>query len=170
MKSVIVVLLFVVSAVAQNSSAATPAACGSMNVSYDVKLDNSQHTLAHPEPGKARVYFIQDKGKESLGIGGTVVTLIGVDGAWVGANRNNSNFFISVEAGEHHLCVDPKSMMAGRSVELAHFTAEAGKVYYFRTRTIATRYGEYLFIEEADSDEAESLIAASPLSISHPKK
>jgi hypothetical protein len=166
LKIVIVVLLFAVSAVAQNSSAAAPAACGSMSVSYAVKLDGSQRTLAQPEPGKARLYFMQD----SLGIGGAVVTMIGVDGAWVGANRNSSNFSVSVEAGEHHLCVNPKSMMAGRSVELAHFTAEAGKVYYFRTRTIVARDGVDLFLEQADSDEAASLIAAFPLSISHPKK
>jgi hypothetical protein len=43
-------------------------------------------------------------------------------------------------------------------VKLVHFTAEAGKVYYFRS------------LEQADSDEAKYLIANYPLSISTPKK
>jgi hypothetical protein len=36
-----------------------------MNVSFDVKLDKSQHTLSRPEPGKATVYFFQGTESES---------------------------------------------------------------------------------------------------------
>jgi hypothetical protein len=129
-----------------------------------VTLDKSPHGVAQPEPGKALVYFIQDRGAHSFGIGGSVEALIGLDGAWVGANRNNSYFAVSVKPGEHHACADL------HSVELAHFNAEAGKVYYFRVRAVGTRYGVYLFLDSVNSDEAKYLIATFPQSMSQPKK
>lgn len=174
MKSAIAVLLFAVSAVAQNSSAVVPAACGSIGVSYDVKLDDSQHTLAQPEPGMARVYFIQDSG---LWAKHQYYTLkIGLDGTWVGAYKQNSYFTVSVQPGERHMCVNVQANSSvGKLVELAHFTAEAGKVYYFRTRFVGgirTLYPAppYLDLDRVDSDQAKYLIAYYPLSVSHPKK
>ena len=143
---------------------ATDSACGPNNIKFDVKLDNSQHGVAQPEPGKARVYFIQDRGGQSFGIGGSVEAMIGVDGTWVGANRNNSYFSVTVEPGEHHACADM------HSVELANFNAEAGGIYYFRVRAVGTGYGVYLFLDSVNSDEAKHLIASFPMSVSQPKK
>jgi hypothetical protein len=70
-----------------------------------------------------------------------VTTRVGLDGAWVGANRGNSYFVFLVEPGKHHLCADwlnaksPGHMSgtsyANRLVSLAEFTAEVGKEYYF---------------------------------------
>jgi hypothetical protein len=48
-------------------------------------------------------------------------------------------------------------------VELGHFTAEAGKVYYFRTQIIWGRDAEYLSVEPVDSDEGAYLIGLFPL-------
>jgi hypothetical protein len=114
-----------------------------------VKLDESQHALAQPKPDKAWVYFIQEKGSDALG----VTTMIGLDGTWVGANKNSSYFGVSVESGEHHVCANVESHR-GHRVGLVHFTAEAGKVYYFNARVV---YGE-----AADAN--------FPLSVSTPKK
>jgi hypothetical protein len=169
MKIALVTLLFAASAVAQDPSAALKAACGSDAIGFNVRLDDSQHALAQPEFGKAKVYFIQDKGPEPFGIGAKIQTRMGLDGTWVGSNRNNSYFSVSVEPGEHHLCADLHSVMGNRA-ELAHFRAEAGKVYYFRVRAVPTSYGVYLFFSPVDSDEARLLIAFYPLSVSQARK
>jgi hypothetical protein len=166
MRTIGLIMLLAVSAFAQAPPAVATAACGSEKVSFNVKLDESQHAMAQPEPGKALVYFIQEKGGDALG----VTTNIGLDGTWVGANKNSSYFAVSVEPGEHHACANVQSHR-GHPVGLVHFTAEAGRVYYFNARVI---YGEeakaYLFLGAVDSDQAEYLIGSSPLSVSNPKK
>jgi hypothetical protein len=165
MRVIGLVMLIAVSAFAQVPPAVAPA-CGPEKVSFNVKLDESQHALAQPEPGKAWVYFIQEKGSDALG----VTTMIGLDGTWVGANKNSSYFGASVEPGEHHVCANVQSHR-GHPVSLVHFTAEVGKVYYFNARVV---YGEAadanLFFAAVDSDQAKYLIASFPLSVSTPKK
>ena len=159
MRIALIALLFAASAVAQSPSAALPAACGSENVNFDVKLDKSRHMLERPEAGKARVYFLQD----------SFSARIGLDGQWVGANRGHSYFSVSVEPGEHHLCAKVDAPM-DHPVELVHFTAEAGKVYYFRGRVVPPQSGVYLFFERSDNDEAEYLLSSYALSVSQIKK
>jgi Protein of unknown function (DUF2846) len=166
MKIVLIAVLLAVSAFAQSPASQMALACGPQGVSFDVKLDNSQHTVVQPAPGKAQVYFIQDKGLQSFGIGGTVVSMIGIDGAWTGENKNNSYFSVSVEPGEHHVCANMQFL----PMELSHFIAEAGNIYYFRERVVPTRFGVYLFLELVDSEEGKYLIATYPLSVSRLKK
>jgi hypothetical protein len=177
-KSIFVLLLLTLSAFAQQESAAVAAAaaCGPKGANFDLKMDDSQHTLAQPEPGKALVYFIQDIGVVScLGHCGT--TRMAVDGAWVGANQHNSYFSASVEPGEHHVCASPQghfvptlttSYVTPRSA-FAHFTAEAGKVYYFRVRRFSAQNQELFDLDAIDSDQGKYLIAWYPLSVSHQK-
>jgi len=168
MKIAVVTLLLAASAFAQAPSAAPTAACGPENVSFRVKLRDSQHTLAQPEPGKARAYFFGDAGT-SITLGYPTVK-IAMDGAWVGANHGNSYFSVSVEPGEHHLCVTLQSSLVEQRVELAHFTAEAEKVYYYRTRLVLSRGMELLELDPIDSDQGKYLVATFPLSVSSPKK
>jgi hypothetical protein len=174
MRSVLVMILFVAGAFAQSKDkpgTVAPPACASRNANFDVKLDESQHALMPPEPGKARVYFIQDLGRIDC-LGACLTTKIGLDGTWIGANQHNSYFSVSVAAGEHHLCANPQSRFAvvNRVVALAHFTAEPGKVYFFRTRTVGDRDNPFFDLDPLDSDQAEYLIAAFPLSVSQPKR
>lgn len=68
MKLVFIAMLFSASTFAQTPSSRTTLACGPQGVSFDVKQDDSQHTVVQPEPGKAQVYFIQDD-VGSFGIG-----------------------------------------------------------------------------------------------------
>jgi hypothetical protein len=160
MKSALIVLLFAASAFAQKPSGAATSACGPKDTSFDVKLDKTQHTLAEPDPGKALVYFILENGAAAR---------IGLDGAWVGANKNSSYFAVSVEPGEHHVCGDVRTPrgIPGVPVGLLHFTAEAGTVYYFDARVIFGAQS-YLFFGAVDSDQAKQLIASYPLSVSTP--
>jgi hypothetical protein len=176
MRLVFVALLFSISAIAQNSPsiAAATAACGQKQVTFDIRLDNSHSALPQVEEGKALVYFMQDRGGlVGMGIGPSV-TRVGLDGAWVGANKNESYFAVTVEPGEHHFCInDPRSFIHGNPkdiFELAHFTAEAGKVYYFRIRNFSRGEFSRLEVSVPDSDEASYLIASSPMSIAHAKK
>jgi hypothetical protein len=167
MKIVLVTLLLASSALAQAPAAIATPARGSEKVSFKVKLE-SQHVLAQPEPGKARVYFFHDAGT-SMTVGYPTVKL-GMDGAWVGANHGNSYFSVSIEPGEHRVCVTLQSSLVAQRMELAHFTAEAGKVYYYRTRLVMSRSVELLELDPIDSDQGNYLIASFPLSVSNAKK
>lgn len=175
MKHVLVILLFTVAALAQQGADAA-AACGPTKTSFDIKLDDSQHTLSQPESGKALVYFIQDIGAVNC-LGPCMKTRIGVDGGWVGAVQHNSYFSVSVDPGEHHVCARPQSRVAPETSEkyasvllaLAHFTAEAGKVYYFRTRSFSTQNQAIFDLERIDADQGRYLIAYYPLSVSRMK-
>lgn len=168
MKIFITTLLFTASAFAQAPPAVSTAACGPQKVSFSVKLDESPHTPAQPEPGKALVYFFHDAGT-SITIGYPTAK-VGMDGAWAGANHGNSYFHVSVEPGEHHVCATLQSSVVARRVELAHFTAEAGKVYYYRTRLVMSRSMELLEIDPIDSDQGRYLTDFFPVAVSHPKK
>src|SRR5260370_39477357 len=102
MRSVLVLMLLAVSAFAQEQPGPVAAACGPKEA-FEVKLDQSQHTLVQPEPGKARVYFVQDIGAVNcLGGGGTK---IGLGGAWGGAAKQDCDCSVSGEPGEDRMCV-----------------------------------------------------------------
>ena len=156
MRMIVLLAFFAASAVAQGQSAGLPPGCGPEKISFDVKLDKSQQTLAQPDSGKALIYFIQDIGEQHFGV--AALTWVALDGEWVGANKNNSYFSVSTEPGEHHMCLILRSELLGHPVEVAHFSAQAGKVYYFRARYTAG----FLFIDAADSDEAQYPIATYP--------
>lgn len=171
MKILLAVLLCCAPLYAQIPEPAT-SACGSLHVSMAVDLDHSSHLIQPADPGKARIYFIQDTGlTTNLGY---PTTRIGIDGAWAGANKKNSWFSVSIDPGEHHLCLAVQSFIthfAPQVLEFAHLDAEAGKVYYYRSRIISSQTGpEYLIFDPVDSDEAKYLIASYPLSSSHPKR
>jgi hypothetical protein len=167
MRAALVALLFAASAFAQAQSTVSAAGCPG-DVSFKVHLDNARHTLAQPQKGKALIYFIHDAGADN-GIAYPTVK-IGLDGAWVGANHGDSYFSVSVSTGEHHVCATLQSSMVDQRVELAHFTAESGQVYFCRTRLLLSRAIELLELDRIDSDQGAYLIASYPLSVSHPKK
>jgi hypothetical protein len=102
--AVIAFFVTLASASAQNTSGSLPAACGPIDASFNVRLDESQRALAQPEPGKALIYFIYDSGAASDVFPPTEPMMLGIDGVWVGANRGNSYFAVSVSPGEHHMC------------------------------------------------------------------
>jgi len=164
MKSALIALLLAASAFGQTASGPATSACGPESGSFQVKLDKSQHMLAQPDPGKALVYFIQEKGSDAF----AVTTKIAIDGAWVGANKNSSYFAVSVEPGEHHVCANVQSYR-GHPKGFVHFTAKAGKVYYFDGRVVYGATSDlYFFLGAVDSDQARYLIDSLPLSVSTP--
>lgn len=186
MKTVLVVLLFAASVFAQDPGAvvAAESACGPANTKFDVKPDATQHPTAQPDSGKSFVYVVEDLGEcpgciasnSFAGFFNTVdnaVTKVGMDGAWMGANRGSSYIFFAVSPGEHHLCMNWQSRLQSRSraFAMANFTTEEGKAYYFRERVFPGHSGDYVFeLDPVNSDEGKYLVAMSPFSVSHPKK
>jgi hypothetical protein len=171
MRAALLILLLPLSVFAQNQSAPVDAACGPQNVTFKAQQGAAPLAPALPETGKALVYFIHDDGQ--YGDYQHFTLKIGLDGAWVGAYKNNSVFTVSVLPGEHHLCANVQSSFdPGLIFSFAHFTAEAGKVYYFRTRFLGQlgHSSTALFLDQPDSDEAKYLIANYPASVFKPKK
>ncbi|MGB8061989.1 MAG: DUF2846 domain-containing protein [Candidatus Sulfotelmatobacter sp.] len=181
MKTAFVVIFLVSFAFAQNPDRVPHAqpACGPLNAEFQINMDNSQSPDFQAENGKALVYVAEDQKFQAAK---DVTARIGLDGAWVAATRGDSYVFFSVDPGEHHLCADWRSsfLAAGRLVSLFGFTAEAGKVYYFRVRTMggpssmldrsSLDESASLDLDLINSDQGKLLVSTSPYSASHPKK
>ena len=171
-------LAFATISSAQNAptETAAPPGCGAENTKFDVKTDRSQHPLVKPEPGKALVYFLQDDTYfQSVP---RPTTRFGLDGNWVGATQANSYFYASVDPGEHHLCAGWQSFVGfnvARKSAAAHFTAEAGGVYFFAVNDHADRGDEHqrpagMKLSAVDSDEAQLLMSKFGFSTSRVRK
>jgi len=164
------ILLFTSSAFAQDLGAP---GCGDPNAKFEVKT-NKEHHPVQPEAGKALLYFIEDDSNWEMNPRPT--TRMGVDGEWMGANHGNSYFFISVDPGVHHLCASWQPAVLPLKVKkaaAAHFTAEAGGVYYFEVKN--TWWREHggtgvISLDPLDSDEGQLLASKFALSTSQPKK
>ncbi len=156
----------------QSPIAAAEAACGPKNVRFEVKMGATDPPQA--EPGKALVFVIEDLGQCPDCNNGVsnAVTKVGMDGAWVGANQGNSYFFFAATPGEHHLCINWQSRLEVRSraFAMANFTAEEGKVYYFRERVFPGEHDYSFDLDPVNTDEGKYLVATSGFSVAHPKK
>jgi hypothetical protein len=145
-------------ALAQDSAAAAVGlgGCGDPTVKFNVKQSSGQDP-AQPEAGKALVFFIEKD--TNLGDLTAPTTKAGIDGKWMGATHGESHFYFSVDPGVHHLCAITQFgwPQGGAETALAHFTAEAGGVYYFEVKTIVYRWNAYQSSEASlfplDSDE-----------------
>ena len=181
MKAAFVVIFLASFAFPQNPDRVPHAqpACGALNVEFQTKTNYNQSPPFQPESGRSLVYVAEDQKFQPAR---EVTARVGVDGAWAGATRGNSYIFFSVDPGEHHLCADWRSSLlsAGRRVSLFGFTAEPGKVYYFRVRTMGgpssmldrSSWDESatLDLDLINADEGKLLVSTSPYSDSHPKK
>jgi|SRR5580704_4834326 hypothetical protein len=150
------------------------AGCGSNDVMFDVKTDKKQHPTGQPEAGKALVYLFSDEvfDDASVRIGG-LTTRFGIDGGWVGATNYKSYFFVQVDPGDHRVCTSWQSIIKERTDKSSaiSFTAEPGKIYYFRTKTpVNPEPKESVKLVPVDPAEAQLLIAASAFSSFHLKK
>jgi hypothetical protein len=175
LKIALAAILFVAPIAAQGQDHSA-GGCGPSNVNFDVKTSKNKPVAPSPPAGKALVYVIETMWEEpGLQIDGLkVTTRVGVDGAWVGAIHGDSYFFFPVDPGEHSVCTDWQSSIFTRSrlASAADLTADAGQVYYFRTKVrdeTKDRPGE-VKIEPIDEAEAKLLISSSTFSTSHAKK
>lgn len=113
--------------------AGTPG-CGDSSAKFEVKT-SPDHQPVQPQPGKALVYFLQND--SNFNSFPKPTTRVGIDGKWVGATTRNSYLYFFVEPGVHHLCTSwQRHVIAWRGLQsaAAHFTAQAGGVYYFQVK------------------------------------
>ena len=124
--------LVLTTAVGARATTILPEACGNDDVKFEVKAEKSQNVPAAPDAGMAQIVFI-DSNRNSF------IFRFGVDGSWVGAAQKDSYFAVNVAPGNHHLCMSVQlnglnsETAKLREVRLLSFTAEAGKVYYFKS-------------------------------------
>lgn len=176
-----VLLLFLVLAGATIAGAATlPDSCGSDKVKFEVTTKKGRPAPSAPATGKAQVIFVETfEQNEGFCVHCEVTTRVGMDGAWVGANRGNSYFDLTTSPGEHHVCVDWQSVLGKRAqkVGLTTLNAEAGKVYYYRIKVkiVESSVGEGMVAEDdslellpLDADEGKYLVQISPFSKAQP--
>jgi hypothetical protein len=163
----------------RTQAAKLPDACGDDKVRFDVKLQKDPPAPSDPAPGKAQIVFIETSKKPAaIGCMGRCnnFTRFGVDGAWVGATKDNSYFTLSVDPGVHHLCA-----VLGKEVDAEALTVEVGKVYYFQANYNAegTQYGnarhpDYQIEKNVDfslltEDQGKYRVKVSDLSTATPK-
>jgi hypothetical protein len=145
----LVVLLLCASlfpAVQAKAKTILPDSCGDDSVTFDVSTKKDQPPPPPPAEGKAQIVFIEDENAKLDSFRYANVRY-GLDGAWVGANYGDSYFIIDVTPGVHHVCanVQASKLWLGifkKAVDMATFTAEAGKVYYFSANMKVTRSGD----------------------------
>ncbi|HEY6252132.1 MAG TPA: DUF2846 domain-containing protein [Candidatus Angelobacter sp.] len=177
MKILFTIIFFLSSTFAADKTAVTQAlaACGPIDIRFDVTTEENQHPLGQPEAGKALVYIVQQGEFECIRCSTT--SRMGVDGTWVGANDDESYFYFYVTPGEHHLCTDQQTKSEDhRLAALVPFTAEAGKIYYFRARLLEriTRHrgsDEWtLDLDPINPDQGQLLVSLSRFSTWRMKK
>jgi hypothetical protein len=154
--------------VAPTSAPGVAAACGALNVKFDVS-DGSAQTTSQPggpqtgsaqvPEGKALVYLVEDFHKQPWG---NPTVRIGVDGKWVGATTSETYLSFAVDPGVHHLCMSVQGLalyQLQKGITLQQLKAEAGKTYTLRVRFVAGRDTLPLVLVDAvDEDEGQFLI------------
>jgi hypothetical protein len=134
--------------------------CGPEKEKFEVKTEKHVAPAVEADARKAMVYFIEDD-KQFLSVPKPTVRA-GIDGAWVGATHGTSYFSVAVEPGERHVCAVWQSkvvLLAGLQSAALHFTAEAGKTYYFRIRNKWNKeQPTEMKLEALDSDAGKLLV------------
>ena len=170
MKTLLAFLLLLASTAHAGEKPNVPAtACGPSDVRFEVKTTKDRPVDAQAEEGKALVYVVEVWDRSAGTLGG-ITTRVGLDGEWIGANHGDSYFYFNVDPGEHHLCANWQSSFKryAKKLALTGFTAEAGKVYYFRAKVtyIASNAGQLtsLELEPLNEDQGKYLVASSSFS------
>lgn len=185
MKMLLAVIFLISPVLAQNESPAVAratAACGPMAKQFDVKVNSNEHPLPVADPEKALVVVAEDQETKFVR---DVTIRVGVDGAWMGANRGKSYFFFAVDPGTRHVCADWETSNGPdeRIIALTNLMAEAGKIYYFRARTwgsftsqgsgnaASNQHSNWVLdLDPISADQGQYMVATSGVSSSRPKK
>jgi hypothetical protein len=147
--------------------------CGPGGAQFAVKTGDARPDQ-QGAASRAVVYFIEDDAEFASIPKPT--TRMGIDGRWVGATHGNSYLFVTVDPGEHHLCASWQKNVVlgggGRQGAAAHFTAEAGGVYYFEAKNRWWRdVGRAeMSLKPLDNDEGQLLVGKYAYSSSQAKE
>jgi len=129
--------------------AAAEAGCGPDNIDFSVTTDESKHPTPTPENGKALIYVVQSAG-------GVYKFKFGADGKWLGALKDGTYFYATLEPGEHHLCVKGRLPLwkGGYLHQLAAKPDET--YYYFFVRILAGGGHDVLTLIQVDATKERS--------------
>jgi hypothetical protein len=165
MKGLLALMMFLAPLAFAQSQTASPTAagCGPAEVKFKVVRDHQNHSAGQPESGKALVYLIQDDAQFLAWPRPT--TRVGIDGTWVGATQSKSYFYVSVEPGEHRVCVSWQSFVGAdvaHSTAAVHLTAAPAHTYYFVMRnSYQSQPRNPANIELVSVDDAQGQLLAS---------
>jgi hypothetical protein len=151
-----------------------PASCGPNDVSFNVNTQKGG-ALSSASPDKATLVFVQRNSR----CVGCSTTRVGVDGAWVGANKGNSYFAVAIDPGEHHVCANWGAPLARveSKIGLTELQVEAGKTYFFETAVVVpvanAEVGQGgapgMILRQLSYDEGAFLVSRSQLAVALPK-
>jgi len=146
---------------AQPGNAFVTAACGDNAVKFAVHQEK-EHSVFSAPPGKALVYVIAQGAYIDKPDKCGVVTRVGMDGHWVGANCEHSYMMFKVDPGEHHLCSNwqTKVFYHSQPASILGFNAKPESVYFFRAAIYANTEAPMLIdLEPLNPDEARLLLS-----------
>jgi hypothetical protein len=152
-------------------AATLPDSCGDDKVKFDVKTEVGQPPPAGPVEGTAKIVFIENQNQRIAPFHCSTVRF-GMDGVWVGANKGDSYFALTVAPGVHHLCASWQSDLEKlkKDVKLTSFTAEPGQVYYFAAQIVASRDTLIFNFSELNEDEGKYQVKSLKLSAAKPNR
>jgi len=130
---------------------AAEAGCGPDNLELSVTTDESIHPTPPPENRKAMIYVVQRA---------TGTFKFGADGKWLGALKGGRYFHVTVDPGEHHLCVKGR-LPLWKGLSLHQLNAKPGETYYFFVHMAAGGGYNELTLTQLDPDEGKELVARS---------
>lgn len=133
--------------------------CGPADMKVSARTDKKQHPTPEPPADQGLVYVVRP-----TMMGNKIQTRLAVDGKWVGVNRGNNYFFITLPPGEHYFCGQAENRSA-----LA-LKVEAGKAYYLQQKIRMGFMKARTKLEQIDDKEGREALAKCHLSIMEEKK
>jgi hypothetical protein len=134
-------------------------ACGSQEVNFSVRTDKKQHPVPETPTDKALIFVVRP-----TMMGNKIQSKLAVDGKWIGANRGDNYFFLTLEPGEHYFCSKSENQ------SLLVLKVEAGKTYYLQQKIrmgFLKARNKLVLLDEAEGKKG---LADSHLSIAEEKK
>ena len=129
-------------------------ACGPKGAKSSARTDKKNHLTPEAPVDMALVYVVRP-----TMMGNKVQTKLGVDGQWLGVNRGNNYFYVTLRPGEHYLC----SQAENRSV--IAMSVEAGKTYYLQQKITMGFMKARNRLEVLDESDGQKQVAKAHLSI-----
>jgi hypothetical protein len=155
--------------VAQARATVLPDACGDDKVKFDVTTSDKKSALPEADTNKATFIFVQ-RNRACMGCS---AVRVGIDGTWVGANKSNSYFAVTVPPGEHHLCALWGAPLARieNKLGLTDWQADPGQAYYFEieVESHGSEDTPKMHLKPISPDMGKFLISRSKLSVAKPK-
>lgn len=101
-------------------------ACGTESVNFSAQTDKKQRPMPDAPTDKALIYVLRP-----TMIGYKIHSKFAVNGDWLGVNRGNTYFFLTLEPGEHFFCSESENQ------SYLALNLEAGKTYYLQQKVKA---------------------------------